>query len=161
MEKKNLMGHINENSSWQELTDGGFVLGSGNSAWFNTGDWRVRTPIWSPGKCKQCLLCYPVCPDSSIPVQGGKRQDFDFMHCKGCAICARVCPFGAIAVVNAGEEGTAEAASIGHERASAPSDASVQEAVPSGINAAEALPSDASAAAGAPYGSNEEKGGAK
>lgn len=109
MEKKNLMGHINENSPWQELTDGGFVLGAGNSAWFNTGDWRVRTPIWSPDKCKQCLLCYPVCPDSSIPVQGGKRQDFDFMHCKGCAICARVCPFGAIAVANVGEEGTVEA----------------------------------------------------
>jgi Fe-S-cluster-containing hydrogenase component 2 len=46
------------------------------------------------------LLCFPVCPDSSIPVAGGKRGDFDFSHCKGCAICAKVCPFGAIDVVD-------------------------------------------------------------
>ena len=47
-------------------------------------------------KCKQCLMCVPVCPDSSIPVKNQKREDFDLMHCKGCGICAKVCPFGAI-----------------------------------------------------------------
>ena len=47
-------------------------------------------------KCKHCMLCVPVCPDSSIPVKDGKRLDFDFMHCKGCGICYKVCPFGAI-----------------------------------------------------------------
>ena len=46
--------------------------------------------------CKQCLLCVPVCPDSSIPVVKGERGEFDYDHCKGCGICAKVCPFGAI-----------------------------------------------------------------
>ena len=25
-------------------------------------------PIWIKEKCKQCGLCFPVCPDNSIPV---------------------------------------------------------------------------------------------
>ena len=102
--KKNLMADITEHSPWTDITEGGFVLGEGNSEFFNTGDWRVRAPIWHQDKCKQCLLCFPVCPDSSIPVKDGKRREFDLMHCKGCAICAKVCPFGAISVVLAGEE---------------------------------------------------------
>jgi pyruvate ferredoxin oxidoreductase delta subunit len=105
MGKENLMGHINEKSPWTEITRGGFVYGSGNSVDFNTGDWRTKVPIWIQDKCRQCLLCYPVCPDSSIPVKDGKRLDFDFDHCKGCAICAKVCPFGAIEVDLVGEEG--------------------------------------------------------
>ena len=46
--------------------------------------------------CKQCLLCAPFCPDSSIPVTAGKRADFDLDHCKGCGICSKVCPKDAI-----------------------------------------------------------------
>lgn len=61
-----------------------------------TGEWRTMVPKWDATKCKQCLLCAPYCPDSSIPVVGGKRQDFDFDHCKGCGICYKVCPFQAI-----------------------------------------------------------------
>jgi pyruvate ferredoxin oxidoreductase delta subunit len=99
-DKTNLMNGIDERSPWQDITPGGSVYGSGNSAFFNTGDWRTRTPAWRPDKCRQCLLCFPVCPDSSIPVTDGKRGDFDFRHCKGCAICAKVCPFGAIDVKN-------------------------------------------------------------
>ena len=98
------MEHITENSPWEDLNTGGFVYGSGNSTTFNTGDWRVRTPIWHKEMCKQCLLCFPVCPDSSIPVVNSKREDFDFDHCKGCAICAKVCPFGAIDIAAEGEE---------------------------------------------------------
>ncbi len=37
-----------------------------------------------------------ICPDVSIPVRDGMREDFDFDHCKGCGICASVCPFHAI-----------------------------------------------------------------
>ncbi|MDR0852389.1 MAG: 4Fe-4S binding protein [Clostridiales Family XIII bacterium] len=102
--KKNPMENITETSPWQDLTEGSFVFGEGNSEFFNTGDWRVRTPQWNPDQCRQCLLCFPVCPDSSIPVTDSKRGDFDFAHCKGCAICAKVCPFGAITVSRVGEE---------------------------------------------------------
>ena len=57
----------------------------------------VQWNLWKEEKCKQCLLCYPVCPDTSILVnEEGKRVDFDFDHCKGCGVCVEVCPFKAI-----------------------------------------------------------------
>lgn len=87
---------INENISWKDITPGGEVYEGGTAEGFRTGDWRISVPEYLADKCKQCLLCAPVCPDSSIPVTDGKRGDFDFEHCKGCGICAKVCPFGAI-----------------------------------------------------------------
>jgi len=93
---ENLMKNITVNSPASELTPGGMIYGSGNSVEFCTGDWRTQTPVFHADKCKQCLLCYPVCPDASIPVVDGKRGEFDFVHCKGCGICAALCPFGAI-----------------------------------------------------------------
>lgn len=92
----------NTEIKWQELNPGCVVMGSGTAAEFNTGEWRVDTPVIDMDKCKQCLLCVPVCPDSSIPVKDGKRGDFDYAHCKGCGICVKVCPFGALHLV-AGE----------------------------------------------------------
>lgn len=86
----------NVNVKWQMLTPGCVVMGSSTSEEFRTGEWRVNTPVIEMEKCKQCLLCVPVCPDSCIPVKDGKRADFDYMHCKGCGICEKVCPFGAI-----------------------------------------------------------------
>ena len=94
--KKNLMEHIGERSPYQDMTPGGIVYGGGNSADVRTGDWRTVTPVFHPEKCTHCLLCFPVCPDSSIPTENGKRLDFDYDHCKGCGICAAVCPLGAI-----------------------------------------------------------------
>lgn len=87
---------ITESSPWQDLTPGNHVYGAATSVVVKTGEWRTITPyiIWD--KCKQCLLCTPVCPDSSIPVKDGVRLDFDYDHCKGCGICAKACPFGAI-----------------------------------------------------------------
>ncbi len=87
---------INEKSSHTELTEGLMVFAGGTSKQFKTGEWRTNTPMWHADKCKQCLLCTPVCPDACITVKDSKRGDFDFDHCKGCGICARVCPFGAI-----------------------------------------------------------------
>lgn len=88
---------INKNSTIDELTVGGTIYDAGNSLNFKTGDWRSSRPVYIPEKCKQCGLCFPVCPDNAIPV--GKdlnRKDFNFDYCKGCGICAKVCPFGAI-----------------------------------------------------------------
>lgn len=87
---------ITESTPHQELTEGLQVFNSATSKLFNTGEWRTNTPVLIADKCKQCLLCAPVCPDSSIPVKDGKRLDFDYDHCKGCGICAKVCPFQAI-----------------------------------------------------------------
>ena len=87
---------INEHSAWQEMTVGCEIYEGGTSRLTMTGEWRSKIPVWDAGKCKQCLLCTPFCPDSSIPVTAGKRADFDYDHCKGCGICYKVCPFGAI-----------------------------------------------------------------
>lgn len=87
---------INEQTPHQDLTEGLIMYAGGTSKEFNTGEWRTNTPVMIWDKCKQCLLCCPVCPDSAIPVKDYKRVEFDLNHCKGCGICAAVCPFGAI-----------------------------------------------------------------
>jgi pyruvate ferredoxin oxidoreductase delta subunit len=102
--KKNLMEAMTPAAGWRTLSPAAQVFGEGNSEFFLTGEWRTETPVWKREQCKQCLLCFPVCPDSSIPAEGGKRGDFDFDHCKGCGVCAKVCPFGAIAMHQPGEE---------------------------------------------------------
>ena len=101
--KDNQMKDISPESTYEEMTPGGMIYGSGNAEHFNTGEWRVAVPAWQSESCKQCLLCVPVCPDSSIPVKEGKRSDFDFDHCKGCGICFKVCPFKAISFKKNGE----------------------------------------------------------
>lgn len=87
---------ITTDISWSDITPGGTVYEAGSAKFFVTGDWRTMIPVWNEEKCKQCLLCAPVCPDSSIPVTENKRSDFNYDHCKGCGICVKVCPFGAI-----------------------------------------------------------------
>ncbi len=89
---------INEKTPHQELTEGLMIFDGGSSRLFHTGEWRTNTPVFHPDQCRQCLLCAPVCPDSSIPVRDGKRLEFDYDHCKGCGICASVCPFDAISM---------------------------------------------------------------
>lgn len=81
---------------WQDLTEGMTIAGAGTSKGFKTGEWSSVKPEFVEEKCKQCLLCTPVCPDSCIPVTDGKRGAFDYEHCKGCGICVKACPFGAI-----------------------------------------------------------------
>jgi pyruvate ferredoxin oxidoreductase delta subunit len=94
--KQTPISEINEKITWQKITPGGEIPQGGTAALFKTGDWRTMIPAYLADKCKQCLLCAPVCPDSSIPIKDGMRGDFDFMHCKGCGVCFKVCPFGAI-----------------------------------------------------------------
>ena len=75
--------------AWQDVTRGNTIVGSGTTREFITGDWTSVAPVIDEEKCKQCLLCVPVCPDSCIPVK-------DLDHCKGCGICVKACPFNAI-----------------------------------------------------------------
>lgn len=82
---------------WKEITKGGTIPYAGNAELFKTGDWRSMKPIWNQEKCKQCFLCHPVCPDSSIMLDAdGMMYGIDYDHCKGCGICAKACPFKAI-----------------------------------------------------------------
>ena len=89
-------GQINEYTRWQDLTDGLQIYEPATSKEFLTGEWRTNTPVVDWDQCRQCLLCVPYCPDSSIPVSGGKRLEFDLDHCKGCGICVAACPIHAI-----------------------------------------------------------------
>ncbi|NMB34290.1 MAG: 4Fe-4S binding protein [Clostridium sp.] len=95
MSKKELKT-IKPDVKWNEITPGGVIDSAGNAHLFKTGDWRSMKPVWNSEKCKNCLLCYPVCPDSSILIKDGKMVGIDYDHCKGCGVCAKVCPFKAI-----------------------------------------------------------------
>ena len=88
---------IDKNETWQEMSTGGNIYDAGNSKEFETGSWRSTKPVFLSERCKQCGLCFPVCPDDAIPVNKEQlREDFDYTACKGCGVCAQVCPFGAI-----------------------------------------------------------------
>ena len=83
--------------SWKKMNHGAHVFEAGNAVNFKTGDWRSEKPIFIAENCKQCLLCFPVCPDSAIILSDeGLMQGFDFDFCKGCMCCKEVCPFNAI-----------------------------------------------------------------
>ncbi len=90
---------LQDDVRWEDISEGGLIYAEGNSVAVNTGDWRTNRPIWNEEKCKQCLLCFPVCPDSSIKLEGDKMSGINYYHCKGCGICANVCPFDAIDMV--------------------------------------------------------------
>ena len=69
---------INKDSTYEELTPGGIICDAGNSLNFKTGDWRSIKPIFLSDKCKQCGLCFPVCPDNAIPALAEEsRGNFD------------------------------------------------------------------------------------
>ena len=96
------MSDINVNTPMEDLTIGGNIYDAGNAKNFKTGDWRSMRPVYIKENCKQCGLCFPVCPEDAIPVDNESctRKDFDFDYCKGCGVCAKVCPFGAITMVD-------------------------------------------------------------
>ena len=99
------MTEINSNTPMEKLTIGGNIYEAGNAKEFKTGDWRSIKPVFHPELCKQCGMCFAVCPENSIPVGNDyKRADFDFDYCKGCGVCAQVCPFGAITMEEEGVE---------------------------------------------------------
>lgn len=100
------MTNIDKNTPIDDLTIGGNIYTAGNAKEFKTGDWRSMKPVWIKEKCTQCGLCFPVCPDNSIPVSKDtlQRGDFNYDYCKGCGVCAKVCPFGAIEMKEEGAE---------------------------------------------------------
>lgn len=100
MDNSKYTENTNPQVSWKDLTKACEIYEPATSEVTHTGGWRVMKPVFDASKCKQCLLCVPVCPDMSIPVnKDGKREDFNYTYCKGCGICSKACPFGAITMV--------------------------------------------------------------
>lgn len=81
-----------DGTGWRDIPIGGMILEAGNAVKYLTGGWRAFRPIWDADRCIHCLLCWVMCPDSSIVVDDGKMIDINLVHCKGCGICAEVCP---------------------------------------------------------------------
>ena len=83
--------------SWKDITHGSHIFEAGNAKNFKTGDWRSRKPIFKKENCKQCLLCFPICPDSAILLDNSSQvTGFDYDFCKGCMCCKEACNFNAI-----------------------------------------------------------------
>lgn len=65
-----------------------------------TGDARLRKPVWNPEKCIGCDLCLNNCPNRAIT-----KEDLKYIcadnKCIGCGICAAVCPRNAWDMINA------------------------------------------------------------
>ncbi len=98
------MSEINNNTPIDEMTIGGNIYEAGNARNFKTGDWRSVKPVFIRENCRQCGLCFPVCPENAIPVSKDdlQRTDFNYDYCKGCGVCAKVCPFSAITMKEEG-----------------------------------------------------------
>ncbi len=88
--------NVNAESKISELPMAGIILDDGNSEDFKTGDWKNQEPVHLEDKCKNCMLCVPVCPENCIIIKDDKMQGMDLSQCKGCGVCAKVCPFKAI-----------------------------------------------------------------
>lgn len=78
---------------------GAVCVDGGNSVEYITGGWRAERPVWTQENCKNCMLCWVVCPDSSILTADGKMTGIDYDHCKGCGVCVKECKFGALELV--------------------------------------------------------------
>ena len=97
---------ISKMNEWKsdDFPRGAVIPEAGNSQYYVTGGWRSERPYRSEEKCTQCLICWIVCPDTSINVEDEKVTTFDYDHCKGCGVCANECPFDAITMVPEGCE---------------------------------------------------------
>lgn len=89
---------------------GAVCLEGGNARDYLTGGWRAKRPVWDGAACKNCLLCWVACPDSSILVTDGQMSGIDYDHCKGCGVCVGECKFGALELVLEADAKEAEAA---------------------------------------------------
>jgi pyruvate ferredoxin oxidoreductase delta subunit len=83
---------------------GAIIPEAGNSRYYKTGGWRSERPWRNDETCTQCLICWIMCPDTSVLVKDEKVVDFDLDHCKGCGVCANECPADAITMVPEGCE---------------------------------------------------------
>ena len=88
-----------DNWTKKDFPQGMTGIESGNSRDYVTGGWRSERPVWTEDKCQHCMLCWVMCPDSSILVEDEKMVGINFDHCKGCGVCMVECHFDALEMV--------------------------------------------------------------
>ncbi len=81
----------------------GFICNAGTSVEYITGGWRSMRPVWDADACTSCMLCWVVCPDSSIMAEDGTMTGIDYDHCKGCGVCVHECRFNALSFIREDE----------------------------------------------------------
>lgn len=77
----------------------GMICNAGTSREYITGGWRSMRPVWNKENCTSCMMCWVVCPDSSIEVDAGTMIGIDYDHCKGCGVCVHECRFDALSFI--------------------------------------------------------------
>ena len=102
-----------ENWTPEEIPTG-FVAEAGTSKLYETGGWRSMRPIWDQEACTSCLMCWIICPDSSIVVDDAMMVGIDYDHCKGCGVCVHECRFDALQFVREDEIVENEEREIAH-----------------------------------------------
>ena len=88
-----------DNWTYDMIPKGAVVIDAGNSVQYITGGWRSDMPIWDKENCRDCMLCWVHCPDSSILVSDSVMTGIDYDHCKGCGVCVHECKFDALKLV--------------------------------------------------------------
>lgn len=98
------MGNLETFEDWTpEQMPVGFVCDAGTSAQYITGGWRSMRPVWNKDNCTNCLMCWVICPDSSIMVRDEAMTGIDYDHCKGCGVCVHECRFDALKLIREDE----------------------------------------------------------
>ncbi|MBI2965339.1 MAG: 4Fe-4S binding protein [Chloroflexi bacterium] len=86
-------------AEWKRISAGGLVSNPGSSERVQTGAWRTRRPVIDFSQCTHCMICWVMCPDTSMQVYKDRLTGVDLAHCKGCGICASECPKHCIQMV--------------------------------------------------------------
>ena len=82
---------------WKDVVIGCDIATPGNSAEFNTGNWRTTGRPWTDyEKCVKCSICWIMCPDMAYDENSEGFYDWNSQYCKGCGICTEECPTSAI-----------------------------------------------------------------
>jgi pyruvate ferredoxin oxidoreductase gamma subunit len=68
----------------------------GSSLRRHTGSWRVFRPVIDFDACTRCGICFALCPDGAITLDGKAFPVIDYDHCKGCMMCSQECPLHCI-----------------------------------------------------------------
>ena len=73
------------------------IRSGATSARRRTADWRLFRPVIDQTGCTRCFVCFALCPEGAIYLDGDDYPHVDYQHCKGCLICVSECPPHAIA----------------------------------------------------------------